>query len=75
MYAALVDFKKVNGHCNVPQKSREHKSLEQKRLGKWVNTQRTQNYRGKLRADRKQQLDSIGFLWNVPKARTSASMR
>ena len=74
MFAALVEFKKVHGHCNVPQKSREHKSLEQKRpqkageykrLGKWVNTQRTQHHRGKLRADRKQLLDSIGFVWNL----------
>jgi hypothetical protein len=65
MFAALVEFKRVNGHCNVPQKSREHKSLEQKRLGKWVNTQRTQHYRGRLRADRKQQFDSIGFVWNL----------
>jgi hypothetical protein len=59
-FAALVEFKKVHGHCNVPQKSGEHK-----RLGKWVNTQRTQHYRGKLRADRKQLLDSIGFVWNL----------
>jgi len=65
MYAALVEFKRAHGHCNVPQKSRENKSLEQKRLGKWVNTQRTQNYRGKLLADRKQLLDSIGFVWNL----------
>jgi hypothetical protein len=65
MFAALVEFKRVHDHCNVPQKSREHKSLEQKRLGKWVNTQRTQHYRGKLRADRKQLLDSIGFIWNA----------
>jgi hypothetical protein len=65
MFASLVEFKKVHGHCNVPQKSREHKSLEQKRLGKWVNSQRTANTRGKLNPARKQQLDSIGFVWNL----------
>ena len=65
MFAALVDFRKMHGHCNVPQKSREYKSLEQKRLGKWVNSQRTANFRGKLNPARKQQLDSIGFVWNL----------
>jgi hypothetical protein len=60
MFAALVEYKKVHNHCNVPQKAGEYK-----RLGKWVNTQRTQHYRGKLRADRKQLLDSIGFVWNL----------
>lgn len=65
MFAALVEFKKNHGHCNVPQKSREHKSLEQKRLGKWVNSQRTAYTRGKLNPGRKQQLDSIGFVWNL----------
>ena len=60
MFAALVEFKKVHGHCNVPQKSGENK-----RLGKWVNTQRTHYKRRTLRHDRKQQLDSIGFVWNL----------
>ncbi len=36
MFAALVEYKKVHNHCNVPQKAGEYK-----RLGKWVNTQRT----------------------------------
>jgi len=65
MFASLVEFKKIHGHCNVPQKSREYKSLEQKRLGKWVNSQRTAYSRGKLNPARKQQLDSIGFVWNL----------
>ena len=60
MFTALVEYKKVHKHCNVPQKAGEYK-----RLGKWVNTQRTQHHRGKLRADRKQLLDSIGFVWNL----------
>ena len=60
MFAALTEFKTIHGHCNIPQKSREHK-----RLGKWVNTQRTHYKRGTLRPDRKLQLDSIGFVWNL----------
>jgi superfamily II DNA or RNA helicase len=65
MFAALVEFKKIHGHCNVPQKSRGHISLEQKRLGKWVNSQRTHYYRRKMRPDRQRQLESIGFVWNL----------
>jgi len=65
MFAALVEFKKIHGHCNVPQKSHGHTSLEQKRLGKWVNSQRTHYYRRKMRPDRQRQLESIGFVWNL----------
>ena len=60
MFAALVEFKKVHGHCNVPQKAGEHR-----RLGKWVNSQRTAYYRGKIKPARKQQLDLLGFVWNL----------
>lgn len=60
MFAALVEYKKVHNHCNVPQKAGEYK-----RLGKWVNTQRTHFYRGTLKPDRKRQLESIGFVWNL----------
>ncbi len=72
MFAALVEFKKTHGHCNVPQKSREHIALEQKRLGKWVNSQRTAKTRGKLLPARKQLLDSIGFVWNLRPSHASA---
>jgi hypothetical protein len=60
MFAALVEYKKVHNHCNVPQKAGEYK-----RLGKWVNTQRTHFYRGTIRPDRRRQLESIGFVWNL----------
>jgi hypothetical protein len=60
MFAALVEYKKVHNHCNVPQKAGEYK-----RLGKWVNTQRTHYYRGKMKPDRQRQLESIGFVWNL----------
>jgi Helicase associated domain len=60
MFAALVEFKRIHGHCQVPQQSREYK-----RLGKWVNTQRTQNKRGKILPARKQLLDSMGFIWDA----------
>jgi superfamily II DNA or RNA helicase len=60
MFAALVEYKRVHNHCNVPQKAGEHK-----RLGKWVNTQRTHFYRGTIRPDRQSQLESVGFVWNL----------
>ena len=70
MFAKLVEFKGSRGHCNVPQNWREDR-----RLGKWVNTQRTRNKRGKLRPQRKQQLDQLGFVWNAapPNAKSSLS--
>ena len=60
----LIEFKKIHGHCNVPQKDGVNK-----RLGKWVNTQRTHFKRGKLKPDRVQQLKEVGFVWNTKAAR------
>ena len=60
MLERLLEFKKVHGHCNVPQKQGTNK-----RLGKWVNTQRTHFKRGKLKPERQRQLDAIGFVWNL----------
>ena len=60
MLERLVEFKKDHGHCNVPQKGGQNK-----RLGKWVNTQRTHFKRGKLIPDRVRQLDEVGFVWNT----------
>ena len=65
MFAALCEFKRRHGHCKVPQNWREDK-----RLGKWVNTQRTHFKRGTLQSDRRRQLDEIGFVWSA-KAQSS----
>jgi hypothetical protein len=59
MFAALVEYKKAHGNCNVPQRWHE------KRLARWVNTQRTAYKRGKIRPDRQRQLESIGFVWDA----------
>ncbi|MBI3880832.1 MAG: Helicase associated domain protein [Verrucomicrobia bacterium] len=67
MLERLIEFKKVHGHCNVPQKGGGDK-----RLGKWVNTQRTHFNRGKLKPDRQRQLEAVGFVWNTKAARASA---
>eukprot|EP00978_Attheya_sp_CCMP212_P030017 scaffold108921_cov41-Attheya_sp.AAC.1 len=58
-FQELVDFKKINGHANVPQKFGQ--------LGNWVNNQRTQYRRYKegkhspLTNDKRDKLESIGF--------------
>ena len=61
MFERLVEFKKIYGHCNVPQHWKENK-----RLGKWVNTQRTAYKRGKLSAEKQKLLEEIGFAWRLP---------
>lgn len=66
MLERLIEFKDTHGHCNVPQKGDGDK-----RLGKWVNTQRTHFKRGTLKSDRVQQLDAIGFVWNAKPARSA----
>lgn len=60
MFERLTEFKKVHGDCNVPQKNGQNK-----RLGKWVNTQRTHFKRGKLKPERRSQLEAVGFVWNT----------
>jgi hypothetical protein len=61
----LADYRKINGHCNVPQRNSENI-----KLGKWVGTQRN-NYKlhleGKtspMTALRIQALESVGVKWN-----------
>ena len=60
MFENLVEFKKVYRHCNVPQHWKKNK-----RLGKWVNTQRTAYKRGKMPAEKEKQLNEIGFAWRL----------
>jgi hypothetical protein len=59
----LAEFRKIHGHCNVPQKSSA-------KLGNWVDNQRSQ-YRlhrdGKMSSitlSRIQELESLGFKWD-----------
>jgi hypothetical protein len=57
-YEKLVEFKQNNGHCVVPQKCKEDKSL-----GKWVSKQRTSHANKVICRDRKDPLDALGFVW------------
>ncbi len=57
-FAALAEFKAREGHCRVP---RDHFEGTVK-LGKWVSGQRRR--KTTMPAERKQQLDAIGFIWS-----------
>ena len=56
-YSLLMEFKEINGHCNVP------RDYATKQLVKWVSYQRERYKIGKLRDERIAQLDDIGFVW------------
>jgi uncharacterized protein YbgA (DUF1722 family) len=64
-YEKLLEYKRKNGHCNVPQTKNEE---QDKSLGDWVHTQRTLHNNNKLGIDRKRILDGIGFVWKPDRA-------
>ena len=70
-YKKLVDFKEKNGHCIVPRRYGQDMPL-----GRWVFTQRSSHNKNKTRADRKDLLDELGFIWqpNTHAACTSTIM-
>lgn len=53
----LIQFKKENGHCNVPKTN--------ELLNTWCRTQRQNFANGILTKERKQNLDAIGFSWDL----------
>jgi ribonuclease HI len=59
-YKKLSEFKRKNGHCLVPSRYEQDKSL-----GLWVRAQRKTRNNKKLHEDRKELLDELGFVWNV----------
>jgi hypothetical protein len=61
-YGKLVEFKRKNGNCIVPQRYQEDASL-----GMWVNTQPQLHANNTVRLDRKGLLDELGFAWKVPR--------
>ena len=58
-FAALLKFKRREGHCCVPTFHQEGKY----KLGWWVSTQRRN--RKEMSAERRARLNKIGFVWKV----------
>jgi hypothetical protein len=62
----LADYRKIHGHCNVPQRCSEYP-----KLANWVFTQRCQykvNPEGKkshIKLSRLKELENLGFDWGV----------
>lgn len=63
MFAELLNFKTVYGHCDVPQVPQAF--AENRTLGNWVITQRTYYKKGKLDGTQIERLNAIGFQWSV----------
>jgi superfamily II DNA or RNA helicase len=59
LFNELINFKKVNGHCNVPAACPQNQPL-----GTWVNNLRNARKRGILRVDYIERLNKIGFVWD-----------
>jgi hypothetical protein len=57
-YEQLVEFKRHNGLCMVPLTDKQEKVM-----GYWVSRQRSIYKNNKMRVDRKNRLDEIGFAW------------
>ena len=60
MFEYLLEFKKNNGHCNVPSRWPENP-----KLSRWVFTQREFWKNGTLSEGRINRLEAVGFEWNI----------
>ena len=59
MYAALVEYKRVHGDCNVP-----YDWSGNPYLGTWIRRQRHARKANRLEQGRIEQLDKLGFAWD-----------
>ena len=59
MFEKLDEFKKLNGHCIVPQNWAENPQLSN-----WVCVQRRTAASGKMTREREKKLNKIGFIWS-----------
>jgi hypothetical protein len=57
-FSALEEFKKNNGHCQVPDKT----NIKGLKLGRWVISQR--RTKNAMDPERIRRMDSLGFNWN-----------
>eukprot|EP00957_Ditylum_brightwellii_P074643 5672107-Ditylum_brightwellii.AAC.1 len=56
----LCAFKAQHGYCNVSWNDAENKSL-----GQWVSQQQVLYKKNALSSDRIQQMNSVGFIWDL----------
>jgi hypothetical protein len=72
-FAALLKFKRREGHCHVP----AFHSEGNYKLGYWVSTQRRYKkvYEKEMSAERKARLNKIGFVWNENKGASAHQAR
>jgi hypothetical protein len=66
MYALLQQFKKREGHCNVPRWHTENGA----NLGTWIKKQRLLKKKEAIDTDRETRLEEIGFDWGSTRAAT-----
>ncbi|MFC1452739.1 helicase associated domain-containing protein [Verrucomicrobiota bacterium] len=62
MFAHLLSFRKIHGHCDVPRKW-----PEDQRLATWVHRQRWLRKHGSLPENRMRRLDEVGLNWCIYK--------
>jgi hypothetical protein len=60
-FGLLEQFKKREGHCNVPLLHIEDGS----NLGHWLSKQRHQKKKGSLLSDRERRLEALGVVWRI----------
>jgi len=65
MFSLLSDYKKREGHCNVPGMYKISTSVGSRNLGRWLGTQRQEKRKGVLDESRRTRLENLGVEWNV----------
>ncbi len=60
----LLEYEQIYGHMNVSQLDTKYR-----KLGRWLNNQRTKKSRGTLPQAQEDRLNEIGIVWNVIEAR------
>ena len=64
MFALLQEYKRREGHCNVPDKRKEGGE----NLGRWLGTQRQLKKNEKLDPERLRRLEDLGIVWSFKKS-------
>ncbi|CAB9518487.1 helicase [Seminavis robusta] len=71
MFERLLEYKKQNGNCMVPQNREKYPHLSL-----WVKNQRADYHKGTLDEGRQERLEDVGFVWRVrPNSNTHATRK